>query len=91
MAACKIAQLFFMLCILLIVIEGSVWKLKETRFDVQVKILRPPESHGFKKALRTKIRKFRRKVKFGGNLDFTTPYFLNASELFHVNTFMNFA
>jgi len=81
MAPHNLAQLLFVGFALLFINDCNSGKLKETRFDVQVKILRSPErtSYSFKKALRTKIRKLNRRARFGGELDFTTPYFLHAN------------
>ena len=82
MARQKVAQLTVVVLALLFIKDCNAARLKETRFDVQVEILRSPErsSQTFKKALRTKIRKLKRRTRFGGDLDFTTPYFLHASK-----------
>ena len=54
------------------------------RFDAQVKILSSPErtAFGTARALRTRMRHMgKKRAVFGGELDFTTPYFLHASKL----------
>lgn len=80
MAHYSVTQLVFVAFALLLIRECSFWQLNRTRFDVQVKIFRSPEKtvQEFRKALRSKIRKFKRKAKFGGDLDFTTPYYLHS-------------
>lgn len=53
------------------------------RFDAQVKILSSPErtAFGTARALRTRMRHMgKKRAVFGGELDFTTPYFLHASK-----------
>ena len=82
MAHYSVTQLVFVAFALLLIRECSFWQLNRTRFDVQVKIFRSPEKtvQEFRKALRSKIRKFKRKAKFGGDLDFTTPYYLHSGK-----------
>eukprot|EP00795_Rhopilema_esculentum_P013902 gene13902-4851_t len=73
--------LVYVFFILVLLVDHNIGQRINIRYEAQVKILSETEraSLGTAKALRTQIRKNRRRAKFGGELDFTTEYFLRAN------------